>query len=341
MQEEKNNFFVNRPSDNFTIVPNGFLNDKNLSFRAKGVLSFIYSRSKDFKILKCSLHHFGKEGRDALVTAFDELVEKGYIRVSQKKNNGQFNGYQYSIDYTGTNEDFGSERPLPIPEKQLPLPENTGVVDSRAETDALHNTRRLKTRKQKEYIMSSCEKLDDVTLLQELQELRKFKREVEEGKGSSKGKEYTTILVEKWKEVTGKKKTRVTADKIRCISGRIREGHSLEDMKNVLAFKYGNWKDDPVMSKHIVFTTIFGTKFNKYIEEYEDTCSLPIFIPRSEWSDRELGYVRKKLFDAKQVLTDEERRKIDLFPNYARDFDKKHFTLTSDERNHLRQTDNL
>tara|TARA_R110002050_G_scaffold117237_2_gene233988 strand:+ start:373 stop:1119 length:747 start_codon:yes stop_codon:yes gene_type:complete len=48
--------------------------------------------------------------------------------------------------------------------------------------------------------------------------------------------------------------------------------HSVEDIKQVVANRYVEWKDDAVMEKHLNPTTIFRpSKFDKYIEEAKRT----------------------------------------------------------------------
>ena len=50
------------------------------------------------------------------------------------------------------------------------------------------------------------------------------------------------------------------------------QDHSVDDIKLVIANRYSEWKDDPVMHKYLSPTTIFRpSKFDKYLEEAKRT----------------------------------------------------------------------
>lgn len=51
------------------------------------------------------------------------------------------------------------------------------------------------------------------------------------------------------------------------ISARTNEGFTVDDFKKVIDIKVANWKDDPKMSKYLRPATLFGTKFESYLNE--------------------------------------------------------------------------
>lgn len=53
----------------------------------------------------------------------------------------------------------------------------------------------------------------------------------------------------------------------RLISARTNEGFTVDDFKKVIDIKVANWKDDPKMSKYLRPATLFGTKFESYLNE--------------------------------------------------------------------------
>lgn len=53
----------------------------------------------------------------------------------------------------------------------------------------------------------------------------------------------------------------------RLISARTDEGFTVDDFKKVIDIKVANWKDDPKMSKYLRPATLFGTKFESYLNE--------------------------------------------------------------------------
>lgn len=51
------------------------------------------------------------------------------------------------------------------------------------------------------------------------------------------------------------------------INARTNEGFTVDDFKKVIDIKVANWKDDPKMSKYLRPATLFGTKFESYLNE--------------------------------------------------------------------------
>ena len=62
--------------------------------------------------------------------------------------------------------------------------------------------------------------------------------------------------------------TKATRDKIRA---RWNEGFTLEDFKKVIDAKVKDWKRDPEMNKYLRPETLFGTKFEGYLNENTTT----------------------------------------------------------------------
>lgn len=58
--------------------------------------------------------------------------------------------------------------------------------------------------------------------------------------------------------------TKATRDKIRA---RWNEGFRLEDFKKVIDIKTAEWKNNPNMSKYLRPETLFGTKFESYLNQ--------------------------------------------------------------------------
>lgn len=53
----------------------------------------------------------------------------------------------------------------------------------------------------------------------------------------------------------------------RLINARTNEGFTVGDLKKVIDVKVASWKDDPKMSKYLRPATLFGTKFEGYLNE--------------------------------------------------------------------------
>lgn len=71
-----------------------FLQDKNLSWQAKGLLTYLLFNND--KITIENLKNKSKNGRDSTNTIMKELIKNGYIQKKIKqKEKGMFVGYEY------------------------------------------------------------------------------------------------------------------------------------------------------------------------------------------------------------------------------------------------------
>jgi hypothetical protein len=75
-----------RPEKSYTILRNDVLRDQRLSYRARGVLTYILSHSDNWRTSADSLAEHGKEGRQAIYTALRELTVAGYIEYRRSQD---------------------------------------------------------------------------------------------------------------------------------------------------------------------------------------------------------------------------------------------------------------
>ena len=82
---------------NYTIMANYHLRDKELSFKAKGLLSYMLSLHEDWNYSLNGLASVSKEGIKAIKNIVSELKERGYLKINKiRKENGQYQ-YEYLI----------------------------------------------------------------------------------------------------------------------------------------------------------------------------------------------------------------------------------------------------
>lgn len=75
-----------------------FLEDPNLSWKAKGVLCYLLSLQAIPKNPVEELTQKSTEGKTAVRSAINELIKAGYIQRKRKINpQGQFSGWGYAI----------------------------------------------------------------------------------------------------------------------------------------------------------------------------------------------------------------------------------------------------
>jgi uncharacterized phage protein (TIGR02220 family)/predicted phage replisome organizer len=84
---------------------------------------------------------------------------------------------------------------------------------------------------------------------------------------SDKEKEIYTSVVSYLNEKAGTKYKATTSKTKTVINGRLAEGFTLDDFKTVIDKKCAEWIGDPKMEKYLRPETLFGTKFEGYLNE--------------------------------------------------------------------------
>lgn len=85
--------------DRFSIVDNKIINDKQISFKARGLLIYMLSKPDDWKFYPDELaKHSDKDGVKAINTALQEMESVGYlVRKRKRDNKGHFKGIDYLL----------------------------------------------------------------------------------------------------------------------------------------------------------------------------------------------------------------------------------------------------
>jgi hypothetical protein len=97
---------------NFTTMSNKHLNDERLSWKAKGILSYLLSRPDDWQIYVQHLKTKSKDGRDGTATGLEELEKYGYLTKAKRRTEaGKFQGYDYDVMENPENQSTVTEKP--------------------------------------------------------------------------------------------------------------------------------------------------------------------------------------------------------------------------------------
>lgn len=87
-----------KKQDSFTIIDNRPLEDKTLSWKAKGLLTYLMSKPENWEVKLWQLKEASRDGRDSTDAGLKELMANGYIRrtrLTDKK--GRFQGYLHEV----------------------------------------------------------------------------------------------------------------------------------------------------------------------------------------------------------------------------------------------------
>ena len=221
---------------NYTIMSNYHLKEKQMSLKAKGLLSLMLSLPDTWDYSLAGLVSICKENETAIKSALNELKQFGYLEIIKNKpsesNGGRIN-YEYIIH----------EKPIQEGKKQDV--ENLGVEIQYIENHGQLNTKELNTKKEN---------------------INNIKYIVEEEKNSSILKENIKCIIDYLNESIGSKYKYNTKNTISLIKARFKDGYVLDDFYDVIDKKVKEWINTD-MEKYLRPETLFGNKFENYLNQ--------------------------------------------------------------------------
>ena len=84
-------------NQNYTVMSNHHLRDRNLSYKAKGLLSFMLSLPEDWDYFLAGLCSISKENRDGIRSILKELQEHHYVEIEKFRGDKGYSEYNYLI----------------------------------------------------------------------------------------------------------------------------------------------------------------------------------------------------------------------------------------------------
>ena len=90
-------YIVHKTKD-YTVMGNTHFREKQMTLRAKGLLSLMLSLPDDWDYSIAGLCTLSKDGRDSVMNALKELESFGYlVRTKTTDEKGHFSGYDYNV----------------------------------------------------------------------------------------------------------------------------------------------------------------------------------------------------------------------------------------------------
>lgn len=125
-------------NNNYTVMSNYHLRDNNLSYKAKGLLSFMLSLPEDWDYSLNGLVKISKENRDAIRSILKELQDNHYLKIEKLRGNKGYFEYNYLIYekphiIDQENVDNNPYMDSPNVEEQLQL--NTNIINTKEQID--------------------------------------------------------------------------------------------------------------------------------------------------------------------------------------------------------------
>lgn len=261
--KDKNNPYV--------MIDKTCLQDKMLSWKAKGLHTYLMSLPNDWKIYIEDLKNRSKDGRDATSNILRELIAKGYIkRVARRDDltNKLLGGFDYEV-YEVPLDNPQMLKPRKSGNPKTEKPENREVRKSGNPTllnnkDKLNNELKLNITENDWDInlgrpSGKNTESDSVKIPHPVQ----YKYH---NKDSSiiDNKIYSRVI-DRLNEISNKNYRSTTPKTQNCIQSRLKEGFKEDDFYRVIENKK-DWLGTD-MDKYFRPETLFSNKFEGYLNE--------------------------------------------------------------------------
>ena len=128
---------------NYTVMSNYHLRDRDLSYKAKGLLSFMLSLPEDWDYSLAGLCSISKESRDSIRSILKELQEHHYVEIEKVRGDKGYFEYNYLIyekphfiDLENEQNNPDTENPhLDTPNVEMPTQINTNKINTKKQID--------------------------------------------------------------------------------------------------------------------------------------------------------------------------------------------------------------
>lgn len=89
---------IKKSPSTFVVMDKGFLENPNLSFKAKGILAYLLSKPDNWKVVVGDLFNHSTDGKTAIYSALKELKEQGYyVKIPVRNEKGYFVRWESTI----------------------------------------------------------------------------------------------------------------------------------------------------------------------------------------------------------------------------------------------------
>ncbi len=238
------------------ILATEILEDETISWKAKGILTYLLSLPEQKEMKLSELSRFATDGKTSLKSGLEELEEAGYLICEKnRKDNGQFNSV-YKVLPEG-------EKPARETREGKSVLGNFPSYQQSSEEGEKNGTTRVKKEKEK----TTTKKKKISHSLKEKRTKKKEKEKNVELDESDDNPPYEKI-VSYLNEKANRRFSPKAKNTKKLINGRYSDGYKFKDFVEVIDKKVADWLDDKKMSKFLRPDTLFRpTNFENYINE--------------------------------------------------------------------------
>lgn len=218
----------------YTITDNQIIKDERLSWKARGIFQYLWAMPSDWNFYVDEVAKHSKDGIKALKSGLSELEKYGYLkRTMLRDKKGLFGEMSWKLSDTGVFTVSTKNGPTDNTVDAKNGPTDNGTLLNKNNT----NKKETLNKKNTKEILSSSHST--------------AAHEIVDYLNSKIGTHYRAT-------------TRKTQS---LIKARMNEGFTVDDFKKVIDNKSAEWGKDSKMSKYLRPETLFGTKFESYLNQ--------------------------------------------------------------------------
>ena len=242
---------IKKDNGNYTNTNNQLVRDDDLTWKARGIFNYLWSQANEWQFYVKEIASHSKDGEKALQSGLQELEEHGYLkRVNRHSKNGSFDGLDWILDDTGrlnrqAQNSVNGKMSTNPPKNRQNTPD---AKSAQRETRPAQNLP-LRNNNIKNY------------------QYKEISNERNNGSAEAEPKSIHKDVIDYLNGKIGARYKASSAINKRLIDARVKEGYKLDDFKRVIDNKVASWSHDQKMSKYLRPQTLFGTKFESYLNE--------------------------------------------------------------------------
>ena len=242
---------IKKDNGNYTNTNNQLVRDDNLTWKARGIFNYLWSQANEWQFYVKEIASHSKDGEKALQSGLQELEEHGYLkRVNRHSKNGSFDGLDWILDDTGRlNRQAQNSVNGEMSTNQPKNRQNTPDVKSAQREKRPAQNLPLRNNNNKKY------------------QIKEISNKRNNGSAEAEPKSIHKDVIDYLNGKIGARYKASSAINKRLIDARVKEGYTLDDFKRVIDNKVASWSHDQKMSKYLRPQTLFGTKFESYLNE--------------------------------------------------------------------------
>lgn len=246
---------IKKDNGNYTNTNNQLVRDDDLTWKARGIFNYLWSQANEWQFYVKEIASHSKDGEKALQSGLQELEEHGYLkRVNRHSKNGSFDGLDWILDDTGrlnrqAQNSVNGKMSTNPPKNRQNAPDAKGA---QRETRPAQNLP-LSNNNSKNY------------------QYKEITNKRNNGSADAEPKSIHKDVIDYLNGKIGARYKASSAINKRLIDARVKEGYELDDFKRVIDNKVASWANDTKMSKYLRPQTLFGTKFESYLNERAPT----------------------------------------------------------------------